>query len=63
MEIVQNVEDNEQDSGNLKLKALHKKIVAELNPEIDYGILGLYKSEKDKKTIIRGLVCIGSKSA
>ena len=34
----------------------------DLNTEVDYGMLGLYQSEKDSQYIIRGIVCLGSKS-
>lgn len=61
VEIVQPIDDSETNKP-LKIKMLHSKIQDQLNPEIDYGILGLYQSEKDKKYIIRGLICLGSKT-
>lgn len=60
--IAHNIEDNSPDSGPSKLKMLHKRIMDELDTEVDYGTLGLFLSEKDKKYFIRGVISLGSKS-
>lgn len=62
MEIIQPVGEENKESSTLKLKDLHRKIMNGLNTEVDYGMVGLYQSEKDKQFIIRGIVCLGSKT-
>lgn len=42
--IVHNIEDSSPDNGPSRLKMLHRRIMDELDTEIDYGTLGLYQS-------------------
>ena len=48
--------------GSHKLRIIERILRKYLVTNTDYGIIGRYKQQKDNNFIIRGIICLGSKS-